>query len=89
MLKKISSVALLILSIALFACNNSGKKETPASIAKEWCELDAKVNRAEGAAKEAAKEAREKFEQKMDEKYGKDEAFYKQIEEEVEKCENK
>ena len=71
----------------LLACGS--KKETPASIAKEWCELNGKVFRASGdAEKRAAKEAREKFEKGIEEKYKNDEKFMKEVEAEVNKCED-
>lgn len=76
----------LVLTLAVTAC--SGKKESAASIAKEWCDLNGKVARAQtDAEKETAKAAREKFENEMEAKYKNDDAFMKEIENEVEKCE--
>jgi len=43
---------------------------------------------ADGEAKETAKAAVRKYEEDMEAKYGKDEAFMNQIEDEVEKCED-
>ncbi len=85
-LKKFLAPALLILCIALISC--SGKKETPASVARQWCDLNGKAYKAEGDAKKAAEEAVEKFEKKIESKYGSDRAFMKQVDEEVEKCED-
>ena len=86
---------LLIVSVTILvmqACKDKGKaetKETPASIAQAWCELNGKYSRApEGAEKDAAKAARKKFEEDMEAKYKKDEAFMDEIEKEVEKCED-
>jgi len=76
----------LVLTLALTAC--SGKKESAASIAKEWCDLNGKVAKAQtDAEKESAKAARDKFENEMEAKYKNDEAFMKEIENEAEKCE--
>jgi uncharacterized protein YjbJ (UPF0337 family) len=84
MIKKIVVPALFILSIALISC--SGKKETPASIAQKWCEMNGKAHKAEGAAKEAAEKALGEYEKKIESKH--DEAFMKQVGAEVEKCED-
>ncbi len=77
----------IVLCFTFVAC--SGKKESAASIAKEWCDLNGKVAKAQtDAEKEAAKAARDKFENEMEAKYRNDEAFMKEIETEVEKCED-
>ena len=81
-------LAVIILSLAMIACG--GKKQTAASIAQEWCDLNAKVAKAPdgGPEYEKAKEARKKFEDEMEAKYEKDEAFMAEIGKEVEKCED-
>ena len=84
-MKKINLV--IALSFLCFAVISCGGKESAASIAKDWCELNGKVSRSEGAAKDAAKDSREKFEEKMEKKYGNDKAFMDEIEKEIEKCE--
>jgi hypothetical protein len=79
-------LAVLLLAFSLLSC---GGKETAASIAKKWCDLNGKVFKAaEGAEKDAAKAARKAFEQSMEEKYKSDEAFMKEIQAEAEKCED-
>ena len=84
--------AIIAMILVLAACKGKGKaetKETPASIAQAWCDLNGKYSRAaEGPEKDAAKAARKKFEDDMDAKYKKDDAFMKEIEKEVEKCED-
>lgn len=66
-----------------------GSKESPATVAHKWCDLNAKVYKAaEGPEKEAAKAAREQFEKTMEEKYKSDDAFMKEVGKEVEKCED-
>jgi len=65
-----------------------GKKESAASIAQKWCELNAKAFKAEQRLKEAAEKARDKFEEEMGAKYKDNEEFMKQVEQEVEKCED-
>lgn len=80
-----------ILSIATitFCLVSCGSKETPATVAQKWCDLNAKVYKAaDGPEKEAAKAAREKFEKTMEEKYKSDDAFMKEVGKEVEKCED-
>lgn len=75
-----------LLIIFLVSC--SSKKETPASIAQKWCDLNAKVYKAEESAKEAAEMARDKFEKEIETKYNNDKAFMDELEKEIEKCEN-
>ena len=79
-------LSVIILSLSLTACG--GKKQSAASIAQDWCDLNGKAYKAEGAAKESAEAERKKFEEKMVEKYGKDKAFMDEIGKEVEKCED-
>jgi hypothetical protein len=79
-------LAVLLLALSLLSC---GGKETAASIAKKWCDLNGKVFKAaEGAEKDAAKAARGAFEKTMEEKYKSNETFFKEILAEVEKCED-
>lgn len=85
-MKKSISMAALAVAFLLAACG--GKKETAASIAQKWCDLNGKAHKAEGAAKEAAEAAVEKYENEMEAKYKDDKAFMKEIENEAEKCED-
>jgi ElaB/YqjD/DUF883 family membrane-anchored ribosome-binding protein len=73
--------------VALLLASCGGKKETAASIAQKWCDLNGKAHKAEGAAKEAAEAALNKYENEMEEKYKDNKAFLKEIENEAEKCE--
>lgn len=67
---------------------DNGGKETAASIAKRWCDLNAIANKAAyGPEQEKAEKALRDFEDEMEKKYMKDEAFMKEVEKEVEKCE--
>jgi esterase/lipase len=87
MKKKILSAAFILACFALLSCGS--KKETAASIAQKWCDLNAKAYKAaEGAEKEAAEKARSAFENEIEAKYKGDEAFMKEVETEVEKCED-
>lgn len=86
MIKKLFTVIFIMAAMSLTSCG--GKKETAASIAQQWCDLNAKAYKAEGAAKEAAEEAREKFEKQMEEKYKDNKAFMEEVGKEVEKCED-
>ncbi len=64
-------------------------KETAASIAQQWCELNGKAHRAaEGAEKKAAETALMNFEEAMEKKYDADKAFMDEIGKEAEKCED-
>ena len=84
MKKKLSISVAILLAVAVLSCGS--KKESAASIAQKWCELNAKEHQAtDEGAKEAAKTARKKFEEEMKAKYEKDEAFMKEIGKEVEK----
>ncbi len=84
--KRNLAITLIGSLMILAACGS--KKETPASIAKKWCELNAKAYKAEGTAKEAAEAARDKFENEIEAKYKDDKAFMAEVEKEVEKCED-
>jgi len=78
-------VIVMASAILFFACSS---KETAQSIAKEWCDLNAKVYKAEdGPLKEAAIAARKNFEEKMQEKYKDQKEFMDEVGREVEKCE--
>jgi len=86
MKKKFSISVVILLCIAVLSCGS--KKETAVSVAQKWCDLNAKAYKApDGPAKDAAEATRKKFEKEMEGKYKSDEAFMKEIEKEVEKCE--
>lgn len=69
--------------------SNDGGRETAASIAKRWCDLNGAASKAAyGPEQEKAEKALREFEDEMEKKYMKDEAFLKEIEKEVEKCED-
>ncbi len=81
-------LGLILISFAFFFTSCGGGKDTAASIAQKWCDLNGKEYKMEdGPAKEAAKAAREKFEKEMEEKYKDDKAFMDEVGKEVEKCE--
>jgi len=87
MKKKLAFASALLLCIVIISCGS--KKETAASIAQKWCDLNAKVYKAtDESAKEAAEMVRKKFEEDMKVKYEKDEAFMNEVGKEVEKCED-
>ena len=82
----ISSIS-VILCFFIISC--SSKKETAASIAQKWCDLNEKVYKAtDDAAKDAAKAVRKSFEKEMEAKYKDDQAFLDEVGKEVEKCED-
>ena len=85
---KLKTLTAILLGAILVSC--SSKKETPGSIAKKWCDLNAKVHQAPDGGPEygKAKAARESFEKEMEKKYGSDKNFMDEIEKEVEKCED-
>jgi hypothetical protein len=81
------TVLVIILFFSLVACG--GDKESAASVATKWCELNGKAHKAaEGAEKETAKAAVDKFEKEMQEKYKDNKAFLDEVGKEVEKCED-
>ena len=87
-MKKI--LVILVVSFSLASCGGKGdKKQSAASIAQEWCNLNGKAYKApDGPEKETAEAAVKKFEKDMEAKYKDNEAFMKEIENEVEKCED-
>ncbi len=87
MKNKLPKLTVIVLSIVFIAC--SSKKETAASIAQEWCNLNEKVYKAsDGAEKDAAKMVRKKFENSIEEKYKDNKEFMDEVGKEVEKCED-
>ena len=86
MKKKILKSVTILLCIVFIACGS--KKETAASIAQKWCDLNSKVQKAvDVQTKESAEVVRNKFEKEMGEKYKSDTAFLKEVGQEVNKCE--
>ncbi len=66
-MRKILFSLAIIIAFCLTAC---GGKESAASVAKKWCDLNGKAHKAaDGPAKEAAEAALGKFETEMEEKY--------------------
>ena len=85
-MKKQILLLAVIFCLGLAACNNS---DSPSAIAKEWCELNGKVAKADTPEEKAkAEEKRREYENKMDEKYKNDTAMQRKIAMEVEKCED-
>ena len=79
----------LLALVGVFFVSCSGNKKSAASIAQEWCDLNGKVAKAETDAARASAEADlKKFEDEMGEKYKNDEAFLKEVGNEIEKCED-
>ena len=87
MKKKLSISVVIFLCLAVLSC--SSKKETAASIAQKWCDLNAKVRKAAdgGPEYDAAKMARKNFENEMQSKYKDNKVFMDEVGKEVEKCE--
>lgn len=80
---------LFALSIAAsFFLTACGGKKSAADVAKKWCELNGKAHNATGDAKAAAEAAVEKYEKEIEAKYKNDGEFMKQVDDEVEKCED-
>ena len=89
MKKNLVTLYVIVLCLFLAACGGGKEKESAASIAQKWCDLNAKVEKAAtDEEKEMAKQARKKFETEMEAKYKGDEDFEKELEKEVEKCED-
>ena len=86
MKKKLFAAVFILAALIFSSCG--GKKETAASIAKKWCDLNGKAYKAaDGPEKEAAEAARDKFEKEMEEKYKDNKAFLEEVGKEAEKCE--
>ena len=73
-------------TLLLTACGD--KKESASSIARQWCDLNEKVYKADDASKASAEADRRKFEDDMNAKYKDNKAFLEEIGQEVEKCED-
>lgn len=88
MKKIITTLCCLCLTITILT--SCGSKETPESIAQQWCDLNGKVFKAaDGPDKEKAKEERKKYENTIEEKYSKDKDMTDKIKKAAEACEGK
>ena len=87
MKKKFITLSVIATCLSLASCSGGGK-ESAASIASKWCELNGKAHKAEGADKDAAKAEVDKYENEIEAKYKSDDVFMKEIEKEVNKCED-
>ena len=88
MTKFISRILLVSVCFLAFSCGNKSA-DSAASIAKKWCELNARVERAESdEAKDAAKTARKNYENEMDKKMGDNQTLRDEVGKEIEKCED-
>ena len=86
-MKKIA-IGLFTLSVFLIACSGGGK-ESAESIAKKWCDLNSKVDKATSPDdKDKAEQARRDYEKSIEEKYKTDTAMRDAVMREVEKCED-
>jgi hypothetical protein len=79
------SIIAISICIVIMSCSS---KETAASVAQKWCDLNGKVYRAEESNKNDARRALEEYEIKMRTKYNTDEVFMKEVNREIEKCED-
>ncbi len=87
MKKILYGFAIIALFLGMTACGD--KKETAASVAQKWCDLNGKAYKAaDGPDKDAAKAAVDKFEKDMEAKYKDDKTFMDEVGKEVEKCED-
>lgn len=85
-MKTILFPVLVALATILTSCK--GGKDTPESVAKEWCSLLEKMANAETEEeRDKAIEAMEAFSDKMEEKYKDNEAFLEEVEPLAEECE--
>jgi ABC-type glycerol-3-phosphate transport system substrate-binding protein len=85
MKKRLLTLAAILCCVSFIAC---GGKPSAKSLATKWCDLNAKVTKAEGAEKEAAEKNLDAFEKETEKKYENDKAFLKEVYAEVEKCED-
>jgi len=86
MKKTFLSLCVIAACVSFTSCG--GGKESAASIASKWCDLNGKAHKAaEGPDKVAAEAAVDKYENEMEAKYKGDDAFMKEVEKEVNKCE--
>lgn len=84
-MKKILLLPVIAVCLFFVACNNS---DSPKSIAQKWCDLNAKVAKADNAeAREKALKERKEYEDKIEKKYKNDTAMSRKVNDEVEKCE--
>lgn len=80
----------MIISAMLVTSCGGSSKETPESVAEEWCSLLQKVADATSdEERDQAREAMDAFEDEMQEKYGDDEAFMEKVEPIAEACEER
>ena len=86
-MKKVLLSVTIATSMLIASCG--GGKDSPESIAEEWCDLDKAVSQATSDdEKQAAEGKRDAYEEKIKDKHGDDDAFMEQIGALVEACEN-
>ena len=82
-------MSLFIALSILFAACSGGGKESAASIAQKWCDLNSKVYKAKtDEEKEKAEQKRKEYERSIEEKYKGDSIMRDAVMKEVEKCED-
>ncbi|HEV7780193.1 MAG TPA: hypothetical protein VGO58_02955 [Chitinophagaceae bacterium] len=88
MTRKLINLLVACACLSFIACG--GGKQTPQSIAKKWCNLNARLHQAPAGGPEygRAKAALNEYENEIDRKYGKDATFMDKVDEEIEKCED-
>jgi PBP1b-binding outer membrane lipoprotein LpoB len=83
-MKKIIYAFALLTAVALTGCGG----ETAESVSKQWCEMTAKIDKAEGEEREKLVTERREFENKIEEKYKGNEDFMKKLDELTRACDN-
>lgn len=80
-------LTLLLTCVSFVVLSSCGGKASVDTVAKKWCELNAKFRSATNDTdKQAAKEARNKYENEIESKYKSDEKFMSKLKELTQAC---
>lgn len=83
-MKKFVFILSLAAACVLTGCGGN----TPEAISKKWCELNAKLEKAEGDEREKLKEEMHAFEDKVEKEHEGDEKFMDKVKELTSACDN-
>lgn len=81
MKKFIYAIALLMV-VTFAGCGG----DSPESVAKKWCAMQADIEKAEGDAKDKLQDAQRDYEKSVEAKHKDDKEYMKKVEELVEAC---
>lgn len=83
-MKKIIFACAMLSLVALTGCGS----DSPESIAKKWCDMNAKIDKAEGEERDKLLKEQRDYEKSVEEKHKGDEAFMDKVQDLTKECDN-